>query len=344
MGKSDSFQTKKSQDDKFRLAAKNIFLTYPRCDCPKQDALDLLRKLHFGYFSKYAICQEHHKDAARSLHLHMLLMYDKKINVTNPQAFDIVDGNGKVYHPSIGSVRSLKDCFNYMHKEDKTPLTNIESSDIKCAFEAFWEEPDPDKALANIRKSEPKQSLVLTFQIDKEISAKRRRLNDRPFQSRYSIDSYDVPLLVDAWRLQIKSDLPRCKLLILIGPSKLGKTEMIRSFGPHIFQRSTWSLSDLRDNLHSADYIVFDDVDWNRTLVKLLRPIFLAMGDCILSDKYTKKVPISTVGKPCAIISHNPYDVQWFMGPEWDDNKIVCYVDKPTYRVAYQAESSIDEL
>lgn len=332
MGKSSDFLSKKNTNGEkaFRLNAKQVFLTYAQCDCPRDVIVDYLRVTRFGHFVKYAVCQEEHKRSKTGVHLHVLLVYEEKINVTSPTAFDITSGSGRVYHPNVGAVRNAKRAFKYIHKEDNEVFTNMVSEDALDSSEVFWKEPDPDRALAGMIASEPEKAIRNYFQLTSICEAKRRRLNNPEYVSPYPFSSYRVPEKVTEWAKQIGAGLRRCKFLIIIGHPEKGKTDMMRSIGPHVFMRSHWSLDALLDH-HGKGYIVFDDADISAQDARKLRSVLLAMGDCILTDKYKHKISVNTQGKPVVLITNYPDILDAFKSPAWIDQFTVCYVEDLLY-------------
>lgn len=104
--------------NKFRMAAKSFFLTYPQCNCSKEDLKNfLLAKRPTDYI---LIGQETHKDGG--LHLHCLVSFKKKLNIKSDRFFDFNE-----FHPNIQATKNPAAVKNYIRKEDIEPL---EFSDI----------------------------------------------------------------------------------------------------------------------------------------------------------------------------------------------------------------------
>lgn len=69
---------------KFRLNAKQIFLTYSQCDLEKEDLLEFLKtKLHL---ERYIIARERHEDG--NFHLHAYCKLSKRCDIKNPRHLD----------------------------------------------------------------------------------------------------------------------------------------------------------------------------------------------------------------------------------------------------------------
>lgn len=93
---------------RYRINARNIFLTYPRCLIDKKIVLDKLVDL---MDPSYAVVScEKHEDGTP--HLHALLCLKKKIDIRNERYFDI-----QGYHPNIQGAKHLGKTKNYVCKD-----------------------------------------------------------------------------------------------------------------------------------------------------------------------------------------------------------------------------------
>lgn len=101
----------------FRFQAKNVFLTYPQCPCPKELLLELLLSLLQLAYQPYYIlvARELHQDG--NPHLHAMVQCTKKIETTNPRFFDLTATNGRIYHPKMETLNSPTASRNYIQKE-----------------------------------------------------------------------------------------------------------------------------------------------------------------------------------------------------------------------------------
>lgn len=109
----------------FRIDAKSFFLTYPHCKLEKDNALLQLRGKALQ-IDKYCVARENHADGTP--HLHILIILERRRNVTNPHWFDLkrLPGDaGEDYHGNYQSCRKTQSVFEYCTKSDAEPLTNI---------------------------------------------------------------------------------------------------------------------------------------------------------------------------------------------------------------------------
>lgn len=91
---------------RFRLAAKSVFLTYPKCTLDKDIFVAAIDKFKFEHY--YAV-REDHKDGTP--HYHVIGEWSTKKNIKNPRFFDI-----QKFHPNIGRTRNRLAAWRYLHK------------------------------------------------------------------------------------------------------------------------------------------------------------------------------------------------------------------------------------
>lgn len=101
----------------FRLDAKHVGLTYPKCDLTRERLLDALRILGGDQYCGSVIAIEQHKDGTP--HLHAYLRLSKCRHFRDASVFD-VDG----FHPNIQGLRSPKHWIAYVQKEDASALVD----------------------------------------------------------------------------------------------------------------------------------------------------------------------------------------------------------------------------
>jgi len=94
----------------YRLSAKSVFLTYPKCNAPKEDLLSFLVGL-VPEPEFVVVSHELHEDG--SDHLHALLTFPKKVEKRNADTWF----NFGAFHPNIQSCRSTQKCYDYVIKD-----------------------------------------------------------------------------------------------------------------------------------------------------------------------------------------------------------------------------------
>ena len=108
----------------FRINARNLFLTYPKCDLEPEEALSLLRpELDF---EDYVIAQEMHADGTPHLHVWLQARGKKKFNIREPTKLDLLHPHG-----NYQAARSVSAIVKYVTKDGKwisnLPLEEVEA-------------------------------------------------------------------------------------------------------------------------------------------------------------------------------------------------------------------------
>lgn len=147
------------------------------------------------------------------------------------------------------------------------------------------------------------------------------------------IFAWKLPTGIQDWLTHEFTKTERCKLLILSGPTRLGKTNWARSLGPHMFWRNEVNFGQWDQN---AKYIVVDDIEWR--YVRSKKAIFTQMGDITLTDKYVKKINVNN-DKPAIFLTNSPDPVADF-GEDasyWQANTVIVKVDTLLYDTQQRA-------
>lgn len=107
----------KKKPGKFRIHAKSLFLTYPRCQMSKEQIMEGL--LSFPKQILWAmVVQENHQDGTP--HIHVALSFLKKEDITTPRDLDMIGGK----HGNYQGIRNVTAVIQYIGKHDKEPLVH----------------------------------------------------------------------------------------------------------------------------------------------------------------------------------------------------------------------------
>ena len=90
------------ENKNFRFQGVKVFLTYPRCPIRPSEFLDALPSDLRPRVTKWIIASEPHRDG--SMHLHVILCFDPKVDTKNPRFFDVQAGV-TIFHPNIKSIK-----------------------------------------------------------------------------------------------------------------------------------------------------------------------------------------------------------------------------------------------
>lgn len=253
--------------------------------------------------------ENHHEDDG--IHFHVYIKLTNRLRSRNTRLFDIFEPTiGLLYHPHISKVYGIKNMIQYCTKEDLDPVANFDYSQ--------YISKTPNWRMVFARKFKGPQDF-LNFIVAKWPGyAANHYINikslayDQYKQKTVYEPTYllfnNVPVRMLSWvdcYLKLKT-VDRPLSLILIGPSRTGKTEWARSLGRHMYFCNYFNL-ELWDD--QAEYAVFDDMDIDPDvpLEKYFRSwkcFFGAQKEFTVTDKYCRKRNVKW-GKPIIWISNN---------------------------------------
>lgn len=231
----------------FRVNARNIFLTYPQLNISHQVLHDYLQTLADNVYS----CVERHQDG--NTHFHAICSYEKKKDIRSATYFDF-----EGHHCNIQACRNLEASVRYIEKDgDVLGLSPHEFKPSRAArlTSLLRDSTTADQFLAGFEEIDPHTFIVHNNQIE-DFARKRYRVSTSI--SIRSRDDFRVPPSLDDWvatNLFPSPERPKC--LILVGPTRLGKTEWSRSLGEHTY----WSNYVTSERNLSARYAVIDDME-----------------------------------------------------------------------------------
>lgn len=136
-----------------------------------------------------------------------------------------------------------------------------------------------------------------------------------------------MPDTLKEWaRTEISERQPgRGKSLVLISPSRFGKTEWARSLGRHMYFNNAVNFRDDWDD--DSKYIIFDDIEWD--FIPNKKGFFGQQSTITINGKYMRTKTIDW-GKPaiCLTNKYPPYgaDADWF-----HDNVLTYHLDNKLF-------------
>lgn len=290
----------------FRINTTKLFLTYPQCNEEKDTLFSFLTEFFADNLQNVIVATELHKDGTP--HLHAYVALQRRWDCKNANALDF---NG--FHPNIQPVKSAAKVMNYVMKD----------GDFKCLH-------DPEETYAGCKDvleleqyitTKYNEKFWLTFS-DKIITTwTAKRQVREPYVSKYTRDSFIPFPVIENWMSHDRL-LTRPLCLVVIGDSRLGKTQYVRSFSTnHVYFKGGWRLDDWDDH---ADYAVFDDWNWDDVQKYLGKRLIGCDDEIIATDKYRGKRRIRPV--PAIIIANDdPRSLAWF-DDWWKLNTIFALV------------------
>nr|CAJ78248.1 AC1 protein [East African cassava mosaic Zanzibar virus] len=288
---------------RFKIQAKNYFLTYPKCSLSKHEALSQILNIPTPTNKKYIkVCRELHDDGQP--HLHMLIQFEGKFSCTNKRFFDLVSPTRSThFHPNIQGAKSSSDVKSYIDKDGDTTEWGEFQIDARSARGGCHNAND---ACAEALNSGSKAAalLIIKEKLPKEFIFQYHNLSsnlDRIFQeppapyvSPFLSSSFtNIPEDLEVWvseNVMGSAARPwRPNSIVIEGDSRTGKTMWARSLGPHNY---LCGHLDLSPKVYSNDawYNVIDDVDPH--YLKHFKEFMGAQRDWQSNTKYGKPIQI----------------------------------------------------
>lgn len=103
-------KNKKPKKQKYRLAAKRFFLTYPKCDTPKEQVMANLHTRFEKTLRCAMVAHELHADGSN--HIHVAFELSVRREFTKPSCFDDLAGQ----HGSYEAIRDWRAAVQYLSK------------------------------------------------------------------------------------------------------------------------------------------------------------------------------------------------------------------------------------
>jgi hypothetical protein len=270
---------------KFRLSAKSVFLTYPRCKLTKEKAMEQLKKKKDSTY--ICVSHEHHKDDGD--HLHALVQYAEKFCTTKANFFDLEDDeDANAYHGNYQGAKDAQNVLDYIKKdkdfiEEGMFLTNSASDVQKRAV------------LNKMVIDTPLNELVDSGQISLFNYQQLRQA-----KMLYTLDSLVVP-----------EYMPKTCYWIY-GSTGIGKSRWVRSNHPGFFNKSQ---NKWWDGYNGEKVVLIDDFDHSGNALGHLLKIW---ADCYSFSAEIKGGTIKPVIDTFIITSqYTPFGI-WCKG---DDGK-----------------------
>lgn len=309
-----------SPQRRFRIQAKAFFLTYAQAESLWQEDIVEVLKL-VPEVNKILVAKELHQD--EGIHYHCYLGLKERLLITEPAYFDI-----RGYHPNIQAIRSPKAVIEYCKKDGNYIAIKQEGgcSDwemwdlvIKYTYRDCLEETTMEGFIKTCCKTSARDFIIMNDKIISFAKAKYRAVDDEYKPKHLAFQPTEEMAM---WRW-LNLTFPdnnedfRPKSLILVSPTRYGKTEWARSLGNHWYCGGLFNLENLKED---ATYGVLDDIP-----VELFKYQYKQFIGCqknfTVSDKYKRKQNFKW-GKPVIYLCNNKeyekmeteWDMEWIRG------------------------------
>lgn len=292
-----------------RLHGKKLFLTYPQSDPLTRERLLTFIQEKCGKVKKYLICTELHEDGHN--HLHAFFHLEKAVDYTSCHCLD-VDGKHGNYQPAKSDFAVEQ----YVAKKGDNYITNY----YQCSAWAAAIDLPTAEAKALLRERHPREMLMYGERIMENHSYMNKKA-----KVEYAAPHVHYPNITTDMMQWVVDELPktdRAKMLLVKGPTRIGKTAWARSLGRHMYWKGMFNLDKWDDD---ATYMVVDDIEWK--FVPYKKNILTCAGECELTDRYRHKKTV-ICNKPCIYLTNNWEDYGDVANEEyWRQNTTLVWMD-----------------
>ncbi|UWJ07343.1 replication-associated protein [Begomovirus paulistiensis] len=340
----------------FRLQAKNIFLTFPQCDIPKDVVLQMLQNLKWTVVrpTYIRVAREEHSDGRP--HLHCLIQLSGKSNIKDVRFFDLTHPRRSTsFHPNVQAAKDTNAVKNYITKEGDY----CESGRYKVSGGTKGNKDDvyhnavnastATEAMDIIRAGDPKTFLVQHHNIRSNLERIFQKAPE-PWTPPFPLSSFTcVPDEMQEWADDFFGVVAAARpvrpiSLIVEGDSRTGKTMWARALGPHNYLSGHLDFNS-RVYSNEAEYNVIDDVAPQYLKMKHWKELIGAQRDWQSNCKYGK--PVQIKGGIPSIVLCNPGEgssYKDFLEKEENTslknwtlyNAKFIFLDSPLYQVTAQ--------
>lgn len=305
----------------FRINAKNFALTWPQCNTPLQDMLDRIKTkwpttLHYAL-----VAHEDHADGTP--HRHVLIQLMDKHDCKGQGFLDFIAGQHGNYKPAHQPDGWRRYCLNLLEDPDGKPNPHVEYGAWK---KNNWKESiakattqGAAAGLAHLAATEPRTVLTNFNSVQAAIEhfGKREVEAFKPYAYNTFLGQTSG---MTKWVADESWKTVRARCLVLIGPSRLGKTEWARSLGKHMYWKNMTNLSEWDQ---SAEYIVLDDIDFK--FIAGPKVWLTCNGQATVTDRYCKKKTV-IFNKPVIYLTNGEDLKDWEHLDYWQANCVFVTV------------------
>lgn len=299
---------------------KDWFLTYPQSgQRTKEECLTYAKGKWASELHYICVARELHEDG--NPHLHIFMQFKKAKQFRFKGVLDELGGKHGKYERAIDCAASR----TYVQKGGDF-LEWGQFVDKTQGWSDVIEAPTAKDALQLVKQLYPRDYMLSLERIEYAVQS----LHQAPcpiYESPEDLIPWRLPLGLMEWVTEEMPKKSRALALIIIGPTRLGKTTWARSLEKeHMYFRGDFALDGWNAQ---AKLVIFDDCSTLDNKPDLRKSILTQMVHPVwLSDKYRKKTLI-VPDKPCIVLS-NSYS-KWMDDEYWSANAQIVYVNEKMY-------------
>lgn len=212
----------------FRLNGSRLFLTYPRCDAPREGVIEFFQSKFRGQIKHLCVAKESHapseSDPVGGPHYHVYLHLTKRVNYVNPRSLDMWNFHGD-YKVAKGSFQQV---LAYLTKEDHEPY--CEGFDLEESLHPKKKAKLSDEVAVKLKEGVSLRDLesefpgyyMMNMKKIKEYQAELRSFEE----AKKEVTPHYLTIDDDTFEIGTKRE-HRQKQLYIWGPAGVGKTTIV---------------------------------------------------------------------------------------------------------------------
>lgn len=265
-----------SSCSRFQLRGKNLFLTYPQCPLPKENAVIALKARFPTELDWYIIASENHKDGTP--HLHCLLGFKEAFVSRKVDAFDFIADK----HGNYQVARNVRNSVKYVTKDNNYLCEGIDVKKIINKEEGKkWEGIaklcQEGKTLSEINDLDPGFVLQNKRKLEEYLTWTNKRKDKLSLLEWVPISGGDIQDMDTDAERQIaiwlnenirQQRIFKQKQLYIWGPPNMGKSTLIKYLSKYLniyhIPRDEDFYDDYEDQVY--DLAVLDEFTHTKTM------------------------------------------------------------------------------
>lgn len=259
--------------------------------------------------------KEHHADGTN--HFHAYVIYQSPKRVRRADYWDYYA------HPNHQTnIRNPLDLWTYINKEGwevvrEGSLENAPAGKKKSYGEVLAAAQSSTEFMQLLRENQPRD-FVLHHDRLQQTAVELFRPPAAEYKTPDGYQFYVGPDITDWLETDFLSQ-DRPKTLVLIGPTRLGKTMWARSLGDHNYMNHMFNLDEFNQD---RAYLVLDDIEFD--YIPARKAFFFGQKEFTLTDKYRKKKKVIW-GKPTIYCCNTEPDWSKYADP-YEGNIVKVFI------------------
>lgn len=298
------------------MTGRKIGFTLAQCEATPEEVKTALERLSGDRVLSYHIAQEKHEDGNHHIH--------GFVEVIRGKRFDWQGSKLGPWPVSWHKIYNVSGWLKYIKKEGGAFVSNIDDTDLMKAT-------NDDDLFERLKKMKGMFTAMTEFAKVHKTWARFRKQRDDIFEPYYDISSFNVPDDVLEWKRDCVDEYQppaRRYVLLLCGPTRLGKTQMMRTMFPDAAYCKTFFSYDTVIAA-KAKVLILDDLHESQdgSAKKPPNKAWTAYDPFNINGKYRQLAQIP----PMAVVILCNEEPEWLEDRYWKRNCFVVSILEKLY-------------